>query len=382
MPSPFCTTQDLDLEQFSTLCTRRTTLADYPTAHAVAQNAVLYNAVDLLAADEMSIKAELNHCLKDGPGLLVIQNAYSDPAVLDRNTALFAQIIAEEKASGDHRGDHFAKPGANDRVWNAMQKVCAKDPAAFIDYYANPILALLSAAWLGPYYQITAQVNIVKPGGEAQAPHRDYHLGFQDDELVAQFPVHLQVASQLLTLQGAIAHTDMPIESGPTLYLPFSQQYPLGYLAWRNSAFKSYFREHAVQLPLQKGDAVFLSPALFHAAGANTTQDQNRIANLVQISATFGKTMETINRDTMLRQAYPELLDRMHRQAISAADLQRIATALADGYSFPTNLDRDPPLEGAAPPTARDLLLRACTEGWRVEKFNQALAAYAERRQA
>ena len=92
--------------------------------------------------------------------------------------------------------------------------------------------------------------------------------------------------------------------------------------------------------------------------------------------------METINRDTMLRQAYPELLDRMHRQAISAADLQRIATALADGYSFPTNLDRDPPLEGAAPPTARDLLLRACTEGWRVEKFNQALAAYAERRQA
>lgn len=34
--------------------------------------------------------------------------------------------------------------------------------------------ALVSEAWLGPGYQITAQTNIVKPGGKAQQPHRDY----------------------------------------------------------------------------------------------------------------------------------------------------------------------------------------------------------------
>lgn len=29
-------------------------------------------------------------------------------------------------------------------------------------------------AWLGPGYRVTAQTNIVKPGGRAQQPHRDY----------------------------------------------------------------------------------------------------------------------------------------------------------------------------------------------------------------
>lgn len=382
MQTPFQNTDNLDLSHFISLCAQRTNLAEYPHAQSIAQNAVLYSAVDLLAADPLAIKAELNHCLKDGPGLLVVQNAFPDTAVLDRSTELFAAIIAEEKASGDHRGDHFAKPGANERIWNSLQKVCEKDPAACIDYYANPILALLSAAWLGPHYQITAQVNIVKPGGESQSAHRDYHLGFQDDALVAQFPVQLQIASQYLTLQGAIAHTDMPIATGPTRYLPFSQQYPLGYLAWRNSDFKAYFDEHAVQLPLKKGDAVFLSPALFHAAGANTTQTQDRIANLVQISAAFGKTMETINHDTMLRRAYPILLERTTQQTIDDGDLQRIATALADNYAFPTNLDRDPPIDGSAPATSRDLLLQALAELWSAERFALALTAYAERRKS
>ena len=30
--------------------------------------------------------------------------------------------------------------------------------------------------------------------------------------------------SPLLTLQGAVAHVDMPLESGPTLYLPHSRR--------------------------------------------------------------------------------------------------------------------------------------------------------------
>ena len=37
-------------------------------------------------------------------------------------------------------------------------------------------------AWLGPNYQMTAQVNLVHPGGDFQQAHRDYHLGFQTAE--------------------------------------------------------------------------------------------------------------------------------------------------------------------------------------------------------
>ena len=54
----------------------------------------------------------------------------------------------------------------------------------------------------------------------------------------------------MLTLQGAVAHSDMPLESGPTLYLPHSQKYQPGYLAANRPGFADYFVAHHVQLPL------------------------------------------------------------------------------------------------------------------------------------
>ena len=59
-------------------------------------------------------------------------------------------------------------------------------------------------------------------------------------------PLSSEIISQYLTLQGAIAHTDMEISSGPTIILPFSQQYSLGYMAWRNSDFKDFFKKNAL----------------------------------------------------------------------------------------------------------------------------------------
>ncbi len=130
-------------------------------------------------------------------------------------------------------------PGANDRIWNALEKLCLRDPQLFARYYGNAAVALVSEAWLGPCYQVTSQINVVNPGGAAQSPHRDYHIGFQTAEVSARFPAHAHRLSPVLTLQGAVAHCDMPIESGPTLYLPFSQTYEPGYLAWRRPEFAS-----------------------------------------------------------------------------------------------------------------------------------------------
>ena len=89
----------------------------------------------------------------------------------------------------------------------------------------NDMIALISRAWLGPGYQVTSQVNVVRPGGQAQDPHRDYHLGFLSNDVAAQYPTHVHLLSPVLTLQGAVAHSDMPVESGPTMYLPYSHQY-------------------------------------------------------------------------------------------------------------------------------------------------------------
>ena len=148
------------------------------------------------------------------------------------------------------------------------------DPEVFAAYYGNELIALVSEAWLGPAYQITSQVNCVNPGGAAQTAHRDYHLGFQSGAAVERYPAHVHRLSPILTLQGAVAHCDMPLESGPTLYLPYSQRYLAGYLATAKAEFKQYFVDHHVQLALKRGDAVFFNPALFHAAGNNRSKDK------------------------------------------------------------------------------------------------------------
>ncbi|MFM8688139.1 MAG: phytanoyl-CoA dioxygenase family protein, partial [Acidimicrobiaceae bacterium] len=170
--------------------------------------------------------------------ILAFKNMYPDTSIVDRVSETFWQIIDEQHARGEAKGDHYAKPGSNDRVWNVQEKLALRDPEAFVDYYRNDFLALIATAWLGPGYQITTQVNVVNPGGDAQQPHREYHLGFITDEQAMDFPLHVHGVSPLITLQGAVAHTDMPRESGPTMYLPHSQKMVSGYVAWRNAEVK------------------------------------------------------------------------------------------------------------------------------------------------
>src|SRR5205814_5940971 len=135
------------------------------------------------------------------------------------------------RAEGTAAGDHFGKASVNDRIWNAAQKLALHAPEVFAEYYAADAIAVVSQAWLGPRYQVTSQVNVVNPGGAAQVPHRDYHLGFVPGQRATQYPAHVHRLSPVLTLQGAVAHSDMPVETGPTMYLPHSQKYGPGYLA-------------------------------------------------------------------------------------------------------------------------------------------------------
>nr|WP_244638610.1 phytanoyl-CoA dioxygenase family protein [Pantoea agglomerans] len=239
-------------------------------------------------------------------------------------------------------------------------------------------MALICEAWVGPGYEITAQVNQVRPGGKAQQPHRDYHLGFQLNDVVARFPLPLHILSQYLTLQGAVAHSDMPIESGPTQLLPWSQQYAEGYLAWRDSRFIEFFQQHAIQLPLKKGDGLFFNPALFHAAGNNVTQDHVRTANLLQVSSAFGKTMEKVNHVKVMEAIYSTLLSK----PLSDEQRQAVVAASGEGYSFPTNLDTDPPLGGLVPKTQQQLLLEALQQGWSADEFSRQLANHESKRKA
>jgi ectoine hydroxylase-related dioxygenase (phytanoyl-CoA dioxygenase family) len=310
----------------------------------------------------------------------VFQGAFA-AAVVDRATDAFHEMLSAQRAAGVTSGDHFAKPGANDRVWGALDKLALTRPEVFVDYYANDVLALASSAWLGPGYQVTSALNIVNPGGQAQVPHRDYHLGFMPLDTAAGYPAHVHRLSPVLTLQGAVAHCDMPVETGPTMYLPHSQKYLPGYLAAGLPDFVRYFAEHHVQLPLGKGDAVFFNPALFHGAGTNRSADVRRMANLLQVNSAFGRTLEAVDRTRATAAVYPVLAARRAAGA-SERDLRNVVAACAEGYPFPTNLDRDQPVDSLNPPTQAELVLRALDEGWSVASLADELAAMDRRHQA
>ncbi|MGR9505875.1 phytanoyl-CoA dioxygenase family protein [Rhizobium leguminosarum] len=372
-----------DLDDFRSLAEKAIVLADYPSASAVEKNVLIYNSRKVMAAaataeGRRAVLAEICEAFGEGPGVVVFKHAYEDTAVIDRASTIFDAIIEEQHRTASGGGDHFAKPGANDRIWNSLEKHCLADPANFAEYYGNTIIALASEAWLGPSYQMTAQVNRVNPGGAAQSAHRDYHLGFQSSKVIEQFPAHVHRLSPVLTLQGAVAHCDMPLESGPTLFLPHSQTYVPGYLALKRPEFRDYFEANHVQLPLEKGDLVFFNPALFHAAGTNRSADIKRVANLLQVSSAFGRAMETVNRERMSARLFPAL--KTLQGKLSPDEIANAVAACAEGYSFPTNLDRDPPLGGLAPKTQAQLMHEALKEGWSDEVFAAALAEQAHRK--
>ena len=364
----------------------KTDVGGYPHASAVEQNVLVYDSARLReevasAEGRQDVEAELVRALHDGPGIVVFTGAFDDLSVVDRATEQFEAIIFDQQAAGSAAGDHFAKSGQNDRIWNALEKLALRAPDVFAAYYANDVVAAVCHAWLGPAYQVTSQVNVVNPGGAAQTVHRDYHLGFQSSSQAAQFPAHVHRLSPVLTLQGAVAHSDMPAETGPTMYLPHSHKYLPGYLAWRRPEFREYFEGNHVQLPLSKGDAVFFNPALFHAAGANRTTGVNRMANLLQVSSAFGRAMEAVDRSRMSAALFPALRAMADAGAAPSVIANAIA-ACAEGYSFPTNLDLDQPIEGLAPMTQAEILGQAVAQGWSQQRLEMELGAWSARRQS
>ncbi|RDH80041.1 phytanoyl-CoA dioxygenase [Mycolicibacterium moriokaense] len=383
MATPLTTTykswideSDCRLDDFRAEVSRDAELGDYPHAVDVRDNVLVYPTA--AASDRRALQAELIRALTDGPGVVVFEGAFGAD-VVDRASTAFAAIIEAQHAAGSAAGDHFGTPGANDRIWNAAQKLALHAPDVFAQYYANDTLALISQAWLGPRYQITSQVNVVNPGGKAQVPHRDYHLGFVAPDDLAAYPAHLHRTSPALTLQGAVAHCDMPIESGPTMLLPYSQRFLGGYIAFNRPEFIEFFAAHHVQVPLQKGDAVFFNPALYHGAGSNVSADISRMANLLQVSSPFGRAMEALDRTAMVRAIYPALL-AMKAAGRPQRELHNAVVATAEGYAFPTNLDLDQPIGSLAPPSQVDVVLAALADDSTPEQLDIALRDQNDRR--
>lgn len=388
----FSLDQAPSVAELASICSQQATRQQYPLASAIDNNVPVYTLApysSLPPPQRAALQDEWYRILHSGPGVFVAKCLFQPPQlpVVDRATTAFYSIVEAERASSSARGDHFAAAGKNDRIWNSFSKHALGDPSSFVAYYSNPYIALVAAAWLGPAYRLTAQANNVRPGSAAQVPHRDFHLGFQPAEACARVPTAMHVASQFLTLQGAVAHVDMPLESGPTRLLPFSQTFEPGFVAYRRPEFVDFFHQNYVALPMDKGDSIFFNPALFHAAGENVSADVERMANLLQISSAFGKTMETVEALPILESCWEDIVamydmdkDKDKDAGGLGEELQVLLAAICEVYPFPTNMDNNPPRPGGLTPMGElDVVTAALTEGWSKQRMLEEVKGLRER---
>ena len=313
-----------------------------------------------LGADRV-LMSEIASALSGGPGIVVFTHAL-DHDIVDQASVEFQAIIDAERSTAATGGDHFAKPGANDRIWNALQKLAERNPNVFADYYANDSSHSQRNPGSVPITKSrrrsTSSIQAARRSFTSRLPPR-----FYGEQRRRKLSGARPSALDRDDLARAIAHCDMPLETGPTMYLPHSQKYEAGYVAWRRDDFKQYFAEHHMQVPLAKGDAVFFNPALFHGAGTNHTRDICRMANLLQIGTALGRTLESVDRRSMAELLYPTLLERLDAGA-DAETINRVVAASAEGYAFPCNLDVDQPIGGLTPPSDADIVRLALDERW------------------
>ncbi|CAB3800805.1 hypothetical protein LMG28614_05250 [Paraburkholderia ultramafica] len=106
------------------------------------------------------------------------------------------------------------------------------------------------------------------------------------------------------------------------------------------------------------------------------------MANLLQNSSAYGRAMESLNRARMCEVRYPVLLASLDTASMTQAEVDAAVASCAEGYPFPTNLDRDPPLGGLAPESQQGLFARALKESWTVDRFHTAIREQVARREA
>jgi hypothetical protein len=85
--------------------------------------------------------------------------------------------------------------------------------------------------------------------------------------------------------------------------------------------------------------------------------------------------MESVDRTAMSIAIYPVL-----RRLTDEGAVRNVVAASAEGYAFPTNLDRDQPVDGLAPKTQAELVHQALRDQWDNHQLAEALDAHRQRR--
>ena len=140
----------------------------------------------------------------------------------------------------------------------------------------------------------------------------------------ARYPAHVHLLSPVLTLQGAVAHSDMPVESGPTMYLPYSHQYAPGYLAWRLPAVpRALPRARTSSCRWPRATRRSSTRPCSTAPAPTSPPTSSGWPTCCRCSSAFGRAMETVDRSKVVRAVYPVLRARRAAGADPAVARER-----------------------------------------------------------
>jgi ectoine hydroxylase-related dioxygenase (phytanoyl-CoA dioxygenase family) len=84
----------------------------------------------------------------------------------------------------------------------------------------------------------------------------------------------------------------------------------------------------------------------------------------------------------MCEVVYPHLLEMKKRDLLTHEELENSIAACAEGYPFPTNLDKDQPIGGLAPESQADIMRSALAQSLPTEDFLKLLNEHAARTSA
>jgi len=247
----------------------------------------------------------------------------------------------------------------------------------FRGVHANEIIALVSTAWLGPADQIHLSDQRGEPRRRRQTAHRDYHLGLPlRTRVAARYPRARSPVVAGLTLQGASRTATCPSRAARR-YLPHSQKYDAGYLAWRRPEFGAYFDATNPDTAREGGCCLLSTPAL-PAAGHNRSATSG-MANQYNLLG-FGRAIGDRGPGAHGKRSLSGAAEAQGAGPASQAWLDNVVAACAEGYAFrPTSTG---PAGGGLAPLARsDTVARALRESGPGTAAPGAARPGAERRE-
>ena len=128
--------EECNLADFQKIIDQKLEIGSVPNAKEIKKNIPIYDIDELQNIFQsetlkFELMAEWAWVLRESSGAIVLRNAYKDVSIIDEATQLYEDIIAEEKLTSGGAADHFAAAGANDRIWNSLQKLCESSPDTF-----------------------------------------------------------------------------------------------------------------------------------------------------------------------------------------------------------------------------------------------------------